>query len=468
MDAGIDPGELARLSGRLPVLRRLHEALDEAERHTSRRRAEAEALRVELGSLLERCRALAAEAGVVEPRRPHAATPDAIVATAQEILDRVDGVVRRARRRDELVAEDALLAAEESGCAQLGEDVERAARAVTNLELRLRKLLNEAGIRVPAGEPAAAVAGFRHACDGRRRYDAARRRLDDLQRAARAIGGDAAVLESLETELAEQLMQRGGDPADALAASPPNAGEIQQLDLEAERARRAAASASDQARELRARLGGVLDTLPAIADLEDERDALAAARDRGMRQLAALRTAAELIEAASRVTHRELAPRLAESLGSRLSLLTGARYVEVNVDTDHFALGLLSRERPDMVPLDAVSHGTRDQVALLLRLALCEVLGGAGERTPLLLDEPLLTSDPVRRDLFIEFLHDLSATHQVLLSTADPAMVEAVSRVTAGDSSVVRLEDPLTLDVIGDAHSLGRHSARMRLLAGQG
>ena len=293
-------------------------------------------------------------------------------------------------------------------------------------------------------------------------------RLDDLQRSARALGGDAATLESLETELADQLMQCGGDPAEALAAAPPDAAVLQALDLEAERARRAATSAGDQARELRARLGGVLDTLPAIADLEDERDACETARDRGLRQLKALRRAADLIEAASRVTHRELAPRLAESLGSRLSLLTGARYVEVNVDTDHFALGLLGRERPDMVPLDAVSHGTRDQVALLLRLALCEVLGGGGERTPLLLDEPLLTSDPLRRDLFIEFLHDLSATHQVLLSTADPAMIEAVSRITAGDCSVVRLEDPPVLDVIGDAHSLGRHSARMRLLAGQG
>jgi len=205
-----------------------------------------------------------------------------------------------------------------------------------------------------------------------------------------------------------------------------------------------------------------------VADLEDERDACETARDRGLHQLKALRRAADLIEAASRVTHRELAPRLAESLGTRLSLLTGSRYVEVNVDTDHFALGLLGHDRPDMVPLDAVSHGTRDQVALLLRLALCEVLGGGGERTPLLLDEPLITSDPVRRDLFIEFLHDLSATHQVLLSTADPAMIEAVSRITAGDCSVVRLADPPVLDVIGDAHSLGRHGARMRLLAGQG
>jgi len=96
----------------------------------------------------------------------------------------------------------------------------------------------------------------------------------------------------------------------------PDAGVLQALDLEAERARRAATSAGEQARELRARLGGVLDTLPAIADLEDERDACETARDRGLRQLNALRCAAELIEAASRVTHRELAPRLAESLAA--------------------------------------------------------------------------------------------------------------------------------------------------------
>jgi energy-coupling factor transporter ATP-binding protein EcfA2 len=468
LDAGVDPAELARLQDRLPVLRTLHEALDDAELRTSRRRGDAEALQVALASLLERCRSLAAEAGIVDAHRGAEATPDAVVAGAQRVLDRVDAMVLKWRRRDELLAEDAVLAAEESAGAQSSEDVDRSVRAVANLEIRLRTIFKAAGIRVPEGDASNALAGFHHACEARRRHDTARRRLDELQRATHALGGDAATLESLETGLAEQLMQCGGDPAEALVTGPPDVGVLQALDLEAERARRAAASAGDQARELRARLGGVLDTMPNIADLEDEREACETARDRGHRQLKALRRAAELIEAASRVTHRELAPRLAESLGSRLSLLTGARYMEVNVDTDHFALGLLGHERPDMVPLDAVSHGTRDQVALLLRLALCEVLGGGGERTPLLLDEPLLTSDPMRRDLFIEFLHDLSATHQVMLSTADPAMIEAVSRVTAGDCSVVRLEDPPVLDVIGDGHPLGRHSARMRLLAGQG
>jgi DNA repair protein SbcC/Rad50 len=466
LEAGADPVEVERLSGRLAVLRALHQALDDTQSRTSRRRADAEAAQTALASLLERCQELALEAGIGESRPRPAATVDAAISSASEILDRVDATVVSSRRREELVAEDAVLAAEEAGCAQLRDDVDRSARNVATLEARLRGLLDASGMLLPDRDPALAVAGFRHACEARRDHDEARRRLGDLQRSAGSLGGDAAALANLEADLAAQLLQRGGDPTAALAASPPDAAALQQLDLDAEHARRAATSTGEVARELRARLGGVLDTLPSIADLEDERDACAAARERGLRQLEALRTAAEMIETASRVTHRELAPRLAESLRSRLSLLTDARYVDVNVDTDHFALGLLGRERPDMVPLDAVSHGTRDQVALLLRLALCEVLGGAGERAPLLLDEPLLTSDPVRRDVFIEFLHDLSATHQVLISTADPATIEAVSRVTVGDCAVVRLNDPISLDVTGSG--IGRHSARMHLLSGQG
>jgi DNA repair protein SbcC/Rad50 len=468
LDAGADPAEVERLAGRLPVLRALHAALADSERRTSGRRAGAEATQEALTFLLDRCRALAAEAGLAERGPRAAATVEAAIAGAVEILDGIDWTVLRARRREELLAEDAVLAADEIAHATLRDDVERSMRNVASIEVRLRTMLDATGMLLPERDPALAVAGFRHACESRRRHDEARRSLADMQRSARSLGGDAAALASIEAELSEQLTQCGGDPAAALAIPPPDAAALQQLDLDAERARRAVSSASDQVRELRARLGGVLDTLPSIADLEDERDSCEAARERGVRQLKALRTAGDLIEAASRVTHRELAPRLAESLSSRLSLLTGARYVDVNVDTDHFALGLLGRERPDMVPLDAVSHGTRDQVALLLRLALCEVLGGAGERAPLLLDEPLLTADPIRRDRFIEFLHDLSATHQVLLSTADPALIEAVSRVTVGDCAVVRLDGPVSLEAEGTANAIGRHSARMRLLSGQG
>ena len=156
---------------------------------------------------------------------------------------------------------------------------------------------SKAGVPV-VGDLAVAVADFRQACEARRTHDEARRRLADLQRSARSLGGDGVALESLELDLADQLRQRGGDPEAALASPPPDAASLQQLDLDAERARRAATSASDQARELRARLGGVLDTLPVIADLEDERDSCAAARERGLRQLKALRLASDMIESA--------------------------------------------------------------------------------------------------------------------------------------------------------------------------
>ncbi len=312
LDAGADPAEVERLAGRLPVLRALHAALADTEHRTSSRRADAEATQTALASLLDRCRALAAEAGLAERAPRPAATVEAAIAGAVEILDGIDWTVLRVRRREELLAEDAVLAADETAHATLRDDVERSTRNVAAIEARLRGILDAAGMLLPERDPALAVAGFRHACESRRRYDEARRSIADLQRSARSLGGDAAALASIETELSEQLTQRGGDVATALATPPPDAATLQQLDIDAERARRAASSASDQARELRARLGGVLDTLPSIADLEDERDSCAAARERGLRQLKALRTAAEMIESASRVTHRELAPRLAE------------------------------------------------------------------------------------------------------------------------------------------------------------
>ena len=65
-------------------------------------------------------------------------------------------------------------------------------------------------------------------------------------------------------------------------------------------------------------------------------------------QLTALQQAVRLIEEAARGSHRDLAPHLAASVAGRLNLLTDARYVDVNVDTDHFAVALLNRERPEM------------------------------------------------------------------------------------------------------------------------
>ena len=167
-------------------------------------------------------------------------------------------------------------------------------------------------------------------------------------------------------------------------------------------------------------------------------------RDRALRQLEALRRAAALIEEAARRVHREVAPRLAASVAGRLALLTEGAYDEVHVDADRFAVRLHSRGRPDLVPVEHVSHGTRDQVGLLLRLALTEVLGEAGEPVPLLLDDPLLSSDPRRRRTAVEFLLRLSADTQVLLTTADPSVAEQVAASGLDGCVAVNLDELTT------------------------
>src|SRR5207244_8446268 len=94
------------------------------------------------------------------------------------------------------------------------------------------------------------------------------------------------------------------------------------------------------------------------------------------------------------------------------------------------------------IPLDLVSHGTRDQVSLLLRMALCEALGGSNEPVPLCLDEPLLTADAGRGQVLLEFLHRLSETHQVVMTTAEPHVAGAMRRVAGDDCAVIELVAP--------------------------
>ncbi|MGA9113783.1 MAG: hypothetical protein WB802_08320, partial [Candidatus Dormiibacterota bacterium] len=200
-----------------------------------------------------------------------------------------------------------------------------------------------------------------------------------------------------------------------------------------------AATAATAARTLEARIEGLSGGLPSLPDLEDERLTVTAARDRALRQQEALQRTMAMIDAAGRDVHERLAPRLAESVSNRLALLTGDRYADVNVDVEHFAVALASGDRDQLVGLDLVSHGTRDQVALLLRLALCEVLGEAGESMPLLLDEPLASADPARRRGLLEFLSQLSATNQLVVTTTDPGI--AATLVGLGDPESTAIID---------------------------
>jgi AAA domain len=428
----VDGDGLERLAERLPGLRALHAELQREDLRVETLAAEVETAEARLGELAKKAAALAARCEISPVRSRGARSAED---TVREVLDAVSGAAGIGRRREELSGEDAILEQREADLDDLAGDATARRRAAEAARARLVRVLELAG--VPSSlPPAEAVAAFRSGCTGRRRHDAAVRRLGELLRRS-SLGADVQSLDRLTVELEARLAARGGDPADIAASEPLDHSRLQDLETEAEHARQGAVAASTEAAALRARLAAMRGVAPALADLEDERAACLAARDRGLHQLAALHHAAELIADATRGIHRDLAPRLAASVAERLALLTEGRYAAVNVDTTHFEVSLLGSDRPDLVPLDLVSHGTRDQVSLLLRLALAEVLSGAGEEVPLLLDEPLLSADPQRRATALRFLWNLSATNQVVLSTSDPSLVEALEGICDGEAPAV-------------------------------
>lgn len=74
---------------------------------------------------------------------------------------------------------------------------------------------------------------------------------------------------------------------------------------------------------------------------------------------------------------------------------------------------------PDVLPYELLSQGTRDSLALAVRLALAETALGDGS-APFILDDPLVDMDPDRRRAAASAITDFAAKHQVILFTCHP------------------------------------------------
>ncbi len=417
---------MERLASTLPIARRLH---DERQRQGSAldaARAEVERGRAELLELVDACAALAGEAGAVAPEPPsRAAAPAPLLQWAAAMLGGVDEALARATRRRDLSGEDERLQEQEAQLTRMAEDALRRRSAVSDLETRLSGLTAPAGVD-PGLPPLAAVAAFREAAALSRERQTLVSRLADLRRRLGPGPAEPRHIAEHRAALADELRRRGGDPELTPELAPPDTAHLATLERDARSAQERAAAALRASENLRSRIEAATGALPSLADLEDDRVAVGAARDRALHQIAALERAARLIETARREVHGNVAPRLAGAVSSRLALLAGPGYHSLNVDIESFAVSLGSAERDQMVPLELLSHGTRDQVSLLLRLSLCELLGSGGEPLPLLLDEPMTASDPARRAGILRFLRDLSATNQVVLTASEPRVVEEV------------------------------------------
>lgn len=109
----------------------------------------------------------------------------------------------------------------------------------------------------------------------------------------------------------------------------------------------------------------------------------------------------------------EISPEITAYARNYLQEMTDGKYTDVRMTEDfNGACG-----EKDGIMLDPLrlSSGTRDQLYLALRLAVCKVLLRSGEPAPLILDDPFITFDEGRQKRALTLLKRIAEERQVIL-----------------------------------------------------
>ncbi|MFN8526319.1 MAG: AAA family ATPase [Chloroflexota bacterium] len=212
-----------------------------------------------------------------------------------------------------------------------------------------------------------------------------------------------------------------------------------------EQTRQVAISASEQSlAEARGQLRERATDLPDIAALEESADDARRELVRLRKLDEVLGITRELLQSAETHVHRTIAPALSTSVNRWLPRVTGERYQEAAVDPASLRVRVRAAAG-QWRDASLLSHGTAEQVYLLLRVAAAEQLVRSGEVCPLLLDDLTVQFDAARTEAVLRTLHALSAERQVILFTQEAEVVgwalanlsEPVDRLDALDGSIV-------------------------------
>lgn len=287
------------------------------------------------------------------------------------------------------------------------EQAETAARAARGEAQAAQRLANDA-------VTAAAVA------------DGARATAQRAAQDARAAAGDAVALAARIADAQASLPGLMGATEQArqtLVALRAAAPDLATAEAALARARSAQQSAQDEDRRLRDALIGLNATIAMLADegIEERFDevtgkraaaeARAARYEAEVRALARLRRALE--DARGRAREAYLAPVMAE-LQPLLSILHPDAALAID---DATLLPAALTRAGQAEPLDILSGGTREQLAILTRLAFARLFARSGRPVPVILDDALVHSDDDRIEAMFTALHRVARDQQILVFT---------------------------------------------------
>jgi DNA repair exonuclease SbcCD ATPase subunit len=274
---------------------------------------------------------------------------------------------------------------------------------------------------LPDGTPEEAVSGLQ--CWEERR-----------QAELRALDARRQEWTELETILGGRTPQQ---LAEALRAAEANAA-IKTVGLDPERVKVLSADSRDsalstlrntarEAGERAATAEGALDNqakrLPSVAEAEE---ALSRAQDHlsWIQELdETLTVTMRFMADAQELVQRNLAPVLTATLKAWLPRVTSNRYSDVIIDLDTLNVQVCGTERR-WRQANRLSHGTSEQIYLLLRTALARHLTAGRDSCPLLLDDVTVQADRQRTIAILDLLHELSVQQQVILFAEERTVAE--------------------------------------------
>ncbi len=106
-----------------------------------------------------------------------------------------------------------------------------------------------------------------------------------------------------------------------------------------------------------------------------------------------------------------------KAFSNYITLLTKGNYKTSEIDND-FKIRL-EKENQTIMPLNLLSSGTYDSVALALRLAILEYILGDNKGF-LILDDCLVDLDPYRKEMAVKLIIEFTTKHQVIFTTCSP------------------------------------------------
>lgn len=169
----------------------------------------------------------------------------------------------------------------------------------------------------------------------------------------------------------------------------------------------------------RARLDEYGRKVPIVAEAEEEVSEAEEELERVRGLDWTLATTREFLTQAQDKIHRTLAPLLRDALKPWLNAITGGRYTDVTVDVESLMVQVSGTEG-NWRNVALLSHGTAEQIYLLLRVTMARLLTRAGEVCPLLFDDVTVHCDTARQNEILNILHTVSREQQVILFSQEP------------------------------------------------